>query len=86
MGDPAGMRYATPRLRQIATRLLAHEMGGEPATAASLAAASGRLLDRLSFRLAEVAGFQMHLRKPVDPSDLVAAVASLAAGAKPCQE
>jgi signal transduction histidine kinase/CheY-like chemotaxis protein len=29
------------------------------------------------------AGFQMHLRKPIDPSDLVAAVASLAAARRP---
>ena len=56
MGDPAEMRYATPPLRRIATRLLTHEMGGQPATAEGLAAASGRLLDRLSGRLAEVIG------------------------------
>lgn len=50
------MRYATPRLRRVATRVLAHEAGGEPATSENLAAASGRLLDRLSQRLAEVIG------------------------------
>ena len=50
------MRYATPPLRRIATRLLTREMGGQPATSESLAAASGRLLDRLSARLAEVIG------------------------------
>ncbi len=50
------MRYTTPRLRRAATRLLAHEAGGEPATSETLAAASGRLLDRLSHRLAEVIG------------------------------
>ena len=55
-GDPSEMRYATPPLRRVATRLLAHEMGGQPATAESLAAASGRLLDRLSARLGEVIG------------------------------
>jgi hypothetical protein len=53
---PAEMRYATPRLCRAATRLLAHEAGGEPATSETLAAASGRLLDRLSNRLAEVIG------------------------------
>lgn len=50
------MRYATPRLRRAATRLLAHEAGGEPTTSDALAAASGRLLDQLSHRLAEVIG------------------------------
>jgi hypothetical protein len=50
------MRYVTPRLRQVATRLLAHEAGGEPATSETLAAASGRLLDAMSLRLAEVIG------------------------------
>ena len=70
------MRYATPPLRRIATRLLTCEMGGQPATSESLAAASGRLLDRLSVRLAEVigpAGVQaiflraVKLRKPEFP-------------------
>lgn len=70
------MPYATPSLRRIATRLLAHEMGGQPATAESLAAASVQLLDRLSARLAEVigpAGVQaiflraVKLRKPEFP-------------------
>ena len=56
MREPAEMRYATPRLRRAATRLLAHEAGGEPATSDALAAAAGRLLDRLSARLAEVIG------------------------------
>lgn len=56
MGEPADMRYATPRLRRLATRLLVHEAGGEPATSETLASASGRLLDRLSLRLAEVIG------------------------------
>jgi len=56
MREPAEMRYATPRLRRAATRLLAHEAGGEPATSEALAAAAGRLLDRLSARLAEVIG------------------------------
>jgi hypothetical protein len=49
-------RYATPRLRRVAARLLAHETNGEPATSENLAAASGRLLDELSQRLAEVIG------------------------------
>ena len=56
MGEPAEMRYATPRLRRVAARLLAYEAHGEPATSETLAAASGRLLDRLSSRLAEVIG------------------------------
>lgn len=56
MGDPAEMRYATPFFRRIASRLLAHEVGREPATSEGLAAASGRLFDRLSGRLAEVIG------------------------------
>ena len=55
-GDLAEMRYATPPLRRIAARLLAHEMSGQPATSETLAAASGRLLERLSARLAEVIG------------------------------
>jgi hypothetical protein len=50
------MRYATPHLRRVATRLLAHETDGHPATSENLAAASGRLLDELSQRLAEVIG------------------------------
>jgi hypothetical protein len=49
------MRYATPRLRRAATRLLAHEAGGE-ATSETLAAASGRLFDRMSDELARVIG------------------------------
>ena len=56
MGEPAEMRYATPRLRRVATRLLAHEAAGEPATSETLAAAAGRLLDRLTQRLTEVIG------------------------------
>jgi len=55
VGAPAE-RYATPRLRRIAAKLLAHEVGEAPATAEALAAASQRLLDRLSARLAEVIG------------------------------
>jgi len=50
------MRYATPRMRRVATRLLAHEVGAEPVTSETLAAASGRLLDELSRRLAQVIG------------------------------
>ena len=56
MGAPAEMRYATPRFRRVATRLLAHEAGGEPIQSETLAAASARLLDRMSYRLAEVIG------------------------------
>lgn len=50
------MRYATPRLRRAAMLLLAHEAAAEPATSEALAAASARLLDRLSHRLAQVIG------------------------------
>lgn len=50
------MKYATPRLRRAATRLLEHEASGGHATSEDLAAASGRLLDRLSQRLAQVIG------------------------------
>jgi hypothetical protein len=50
------MRDATSRLRRAATRLLAHEAGAEATTSEVLSAASGRLLDRLSHRLAEVIG------------------------------
>jgi hypothetical protein len=54
--DSSETRYATPRLRRAATRLLAQETGGGPATSESLAAASGRLLDKLSQGLAQVIG------------------------------
>lgn len=54
--SPVPTRYATPRWRRAATRLLAHEAGAEPATSANLAAASGRLLGELSRRLAQVIG------------------------------
>jgi hypothetical protein len=50
------MRYASPPLRQAATRWLAHEVGGERATSEHLAAASARLLDRLSAHLAQIVG------------------------------
>jgi hypothetical protein len=50
------MRYATPHLRRVATRLFAHETDAEPATSESLAAASARLLDEVSQRLAQVIG------------------------------
>lgn len=50
------MRYATPHLRRIASRLIAHETDAEPATSESWAAASGRLVDELSQRLAQVIG------------------------------
>jgi hypothetical protein len=54
--SPGAMRYATRRWRRAATRLLAHEAGAEPSTSENLAAASARLLDRLSRRLAQVIG------------------------------
>jgi hypothetical protein len=55
-GNAAEMRYATPRLRRAATLLFAHEANAEPATSEALAAAAARLLDRLSYRLAQVIG------------------------------
>lgn len=54
--DAAEMRYASPRLRHAATLLFAQETKAEPATSEALAAASARLLDRLSHRLAQVIG------------------------------
>ena len=56
MGDSPETRYASARLRHAATRLLAHETGGAPETSESLAAASGRLLEKLSQRLGQVVG------------------------------
>jgi hypothetical protein len=56
VGAPVETRYATPRLRSAASRLLAHEVGAHPATAEHLAAAAGRVLDNFSQRLAEVIG------------------------------
>jgi hypothetical protein len=73
VGGSSETRYASAHLRRAATRLLAQETGGAPATSESLAAASGRLLDTLSQRLAQVigpAGVQsiflraLRLRKP----------------------
>jgi hypothetical protein len=55
-GEQAEMRDAPPRLRRAARRLLEHEAGGDQATAEELAAASGRLVERLSQRLAQVIG------------------------------
>jgi PAS domain S-box-containing protein len=57
-------------------RLLARERGGRVPAAALSAYASGE--DR---RLALQAGFQEHLRKPVEPAHLVAAIARLARAA-----
>ena len=56
MGEPADLNYETPRLRRAVTRLLGHETGGDGASSEELAAASGRLLDRLSQRLSVVIG------------------------------
>jgi hypothetical protein len=50
------MRYATSQFRRAATRLLAHEATREPDTSEALAAASARLFERMSSRLAEVIG------------------------------
>jgi hypothetical protein len=50
------MKYMTPRMRPALTRLLIHEAGGDGANSQELAAASGRLLDRLSERLSVVIG------------------------------
>jgi hypothetical protein len=56
MGEPAELTYATPRLRRAMTRLLDHEAPANGGNAEDLAAASGRLLDRLSQRLSVVIG------------------------------
>jgi len=56
VGGSSETRYASAHLRRAATRLLAQEAGGAPETSESLAAASGRLLDTLSQRLAQVVG------------------------------
>lgn len=61
-------RSTTPALRRAAARLLALEQGAAPATSETLAAASGRLLDQLSQRLALVigpAGVRAILRRAV---------------------
>ena len=50
------MRYATPRLRRAAARLLEHEAAGDQATAEDVAAAFGRLFEKLSHRLAQIIG------------------------------
>lgn len=49
-------RYATGPLRRAAMRLLAQEIAGDPPTSENLAAASGRLLEKLSQRLGQVIG------------------------------
>lgn len=62
------MNYATPRLRRDVMRLLAHEAGGGAANSAALAAAAGRLLDRLTERLSVViagAGVEAIFRRAV---------------------
>ena len=56
MGERADRRYAKPHLRHAAMRLLAHEGGGDRTTSEHLAAASARVLDRLSAHLARVIG------------------------------
>lgn len=56
MGVVADRLYATPRLREAVTQLLALETAEAPATTETLAAASGRLLDKLSRQLAQVIG------------------------------
>jgi hypothetical protein len=50
------LRDTTPYLRRTAIGLLLHEAGAERTTSEHLAAASGRLLERLSEHLAEVIG------------------------------
>ena len=50
------MRLVTPRMRRAVTRLVIHEAGGDGANSQDLAAASGRLLDRLSERLSVIIG------------------------------
>jgi hypothetical protein len=53
---PRQGNYVTPRLRRAITRLLVHDAGGDGAGSEDLAAASGRLLDRLSERLSVIIG------------------------------
>ena len=50
------MSYTTPLSRQAVTRQLADEAGGDAASSEVLAAAAGRLLDRLSQRLSVIIG------------------------------
>lgn len=50
------MRLITPRIHWAVTLVLIHEAGGDGANSRDLAAASGRLLDRLSERLSVVIG------------------------------
>jgi len=60
------------RLRGAVTRLLAHEAGGDGASSEQLAAASGRLLERLTQRLSLVigrAGFEALLLRAVKQAD-----------------
>lgn len=54
--EPPEIRYATAALRRAATQWLTEETGGAPASAENLAAASGRLLEKLSQHLARVIG------------------------------
>lgn len=68
MVEASDTRYATPRLRRAVAQLLALETSGAPATAETLAAAAGRLLDTLCQRLADVigpAGVQSILQRAV---------------------
>jgi hypothetical protein len=50
------MKYVSPLFRRALTRLLIHEAGGNGANSRDIAAASGRLLDRLSERFSVVIG------------------------------
>lgn len=62
------MSYTTPRSRRAVTRQLADEAGGDAANSEVLAAAAGRLLDRLSHRLSVIigrAGVEALLRRAV---------------------
>ena len=68
MGEFFEGRYATPPLRRAAVRLLELETGTASATAGTVAAASGRVLDQLLRRLALVigsAGVRAILRRAV---------------------
>jgi hypothetical protein len=50
------MNHAIPRRRRAMMQLLRHEAGSDRASSEDLAAASGRVLDRVSQQLSEVIG------------------------------
>lgn len=69
IGRPCGDRN-----RQEVRQIRSHGMDAKSLPAIALTAFAGKTHARSSL----LAGFQMHLSKPADPVDLIAAVASLA--------